>query len=105
MASDEPNYEDLMSTYDAAFICTTGQEAAVILVTENDILLDNQASRSLFNNSKFLTELTDASPFYIGGIDSSSRGLLVKQQGYFSVYGNVAYQPHAAANVISLAEA
>ena len=106
VVTDEPDYEDHMSTYDAAFICTTGEEDAVILFTNDDVLLDNQASRSLFKNCKLLTTIEQAaSPFYIGGIDSSSRGLLVKQQGCFHEYGNVAFQPNAAANVISVAEA
>ena len=76
-----------MSTYEAAFICTSGKEDAVVFFTSTDILLDNQASRSIFCNSQLLTSIKDSTPFYIGGIDSSWKGMLVKHRGCFDNYG------------------
>ena len=40
VTTEDPDYEDDMSTYDAAFICTSGKEDAVVFFTSTDILLD-----------------------------------------------------------------
>jgi hypothetical protein len=42
---------------------------------------------------------------YIGGIDSSSKGLLVTKRGKFDDYGHVVFHREAKVNVISVAEA
>ena len=41
VTTEDPDYEGDMSTYDAAFICTSGKEDAVVFFTSTDILLDN----------------------------------------------------------------
>ena len=105
VALEDPDAADYDAEYDAAFICINGQEKAIVLFTSTDVLIDNQASRSIFCNADLLTEITDSTPFYIGGIDASSKGMLVNKRGCFEGYGHVALQPNAAANVISVAEA
>ena len=102
---EDPNTADIDEEYDAAFICVNGEEKTVVLFTNTDVLIDNQASRSIFCNGDLLTQITDAAPFYIGGFDASSRGMLVNKRGCFESYDHVALQPKAAANVISVAEA
>lgn len=102
---DDSDTADFNTAYDAAFICTNGREESIVLFTNTDVLIDNQASRSIFCNEDLLTSITDAKPFYIGGIDGTQKGMLVKKQGCFDSYGHVALQPNASANVISVAEA
>ena len=105
VALEDPNAADFDEEYDAALICTNGEEKATVLFTNTDVLIDNQASRSIFCNGDLLTEITDSSPFHIGGIDATSKSMLVNNRGCFEGYGQVALQPNAAANVISVAEA
>ena len=95
---------DYDKEYDAAFICTNGEEKAIVLFTDTDVPIDNQASRSNFYNGALLTGITDSTPFHIGGIDATSKGMLVNKRGCFEGYGQVALQPNSA-NVISVAEA
>ena len=88
VTTEDPDYEDHMSTYDAAFICTSGKEDAVVFFTSTEILLDNQASRSIFCNSQLLMRIKDSTTLYIGGIDSSLKGMLVEHQGRFGFFAN-----------------
>ena len=43
-----------------------------VLFGKTEILLDNQASRSIFNNSDLLSDIQYENPFFIGGIDGTS---------------------------------
>ena len=40
-----------------------------------EVLLDNQVSRRIFKNSDLLSDIQYENPFFIGGIDGTSRGL------------------------------
>ena len=51
------------------------KDAIFFSVTE--VLLDNQAGRSIFKNRPLLHNTSAVGPFYIGGIDSTSRGLRI----------------------------
>ena len=44
VALEDPNAADFDEEYDAAFICTNGEEKATVLFTNTDVLIDNQAS-------------------------------------------------------------
>jgi hypothetical protein len=85
-------------------VCTTKTQE-VVLFTKTDIIIDNGASKSIFCNDSLLSRVEEDTPFYIGGIDSSSKGLLITKRGQFDDYGHVAFHPKAAVNVISVAEA
>jgi hypothetical protein len=73
VATDDTESIDYDAHYDTAFVCTT----EVVLFTKSDIIIDNGASRSVFCNESLLTRVEQETPLYIGGIDSSSKGLLV----------------------------
>ena len=105
VTTEDAHSVDYDNEYDTAFVCTTEPQETLVFFTTTDVLIDNQASRSIFCNDELLTKVESATPFYIGGIDSSSKGLLVNKRGHFGDYGHVAFQPDAAANVISVAEA
>ena len=70
---------------------------------KDDVLLDNQASVSLFNNSCLLNNIHEIDePIFINGINGSS--IKVNHVGDYSCFGEVLYDPRAAANVLSLSK-
>lgn len=56
---------------------------SIILFSDTEVLLDNQAGRSIFRNRDLLTDVKAVKPFYIGGIDGGSRGLCIGEEGDF----------------------
>ena len=66
-----------------------------------EVLLDNQASKSIFKNSNLLSNIRHEDPFFIGGIDGTSKGLKVSESGDFGGLGRVGLSRSAAANVLS----
>jgi predicted lactoylglutathione lyase len=79
------------------------EESSVIFFAATDVLLDNQAGRSIFKNRSLLSNVRAVKPFYIGGIDGGSRGLRVAEEGDFEDLGRVACETTAAANILSKA--
>ena len=55
----------------------------MVLFCLNEILHDNQAGRSIFNDKALLYNVTTIASFYIGGIDYGSRGLHIDQEDDF----------------------
>jgi hypothetical protein len=80
---------------------SANDDSAFATFEETDVLLDNQAGRSIFKNSDLLTDMSTTDPFYIGGIDGTSRGLCIDQDGDFEGLGRVGYNRDAAANILS----
>lgn len=69
----------------------------------NDILLDNQATISVFHNKHLLTNIRRGRPVTIRGIDGrDGRGVIADTVGTFGPFGDVYLSPHASANVLSL---
>ena len=66
-----------------------------IFFSATEVLLDNQAGRSIFKNRPLLHNTSAVAPLYIGGIDSTSRGLRI------SNIGRVACETTATANILS----
>jgi predicted lactoylglutathione lyase len=80
----------------------TGDAASSsILFTATEVLLDNQAGRSIFKNKNLLSNVSAIRPFYIGGIDGESKGLCIKEDGDFKDLGRVGLATTAAANILS----
>ena len=77
----------------------TSKDAIFFSATE--VLLDNQAGWSIFKNRSLLHYTSAVAPFYIGGIDSTSRGLRISEEGDFEDLGRVACETTAAANILS----
>jgi nitrogen fixation protein len=77
----------------------------VVLFSDTEVLLDNQAGRSVFRNPGLLTDLRKLkTPIYIGGVDGSSKGIRVDADGSFEDLGHVGICGPAAANILSKAE-
>ena len=76
---------------------------STVLFSPTEVLLDNQAGRSIFKNRSLLSNVSNVTPFYIGGIDGGSRGLRIDQEGDFEDLGRVACETTAAANILSKA--
>ena len=98
---DDTADEDIYDS--SAFIVhdTTSQESTSIFFTATEVLLDNQAGRSIFKNEELLSDVCATKPFYIGGIDGASRGLCIQKDGTFHDLGRVGFAPTAAANILS----
>ena len=105
VATEDAQSVDYDDGYDTAFVCTTAPQEALVFFTTSDILIDNQASQSIFCNDELQTKVESATPSYFGGIDSSSKSLLVNKRSDIEDYGHAAFHPNAAENVISVAEA
>jgi hypothetical protein len=71
--------------------------------TATVVLLDNQASRSVFKNRSLLHNVDPVAPFSIGGIDSGSKGLRITEEGDFKDLGRVGCVLTAAAKILSKA--
>lgn len=93
---DQDAYDD--SVY---MVHRPNDDSAFVVFSDTDVLLDNQAGRSIFKNRSLLTDVTNIDPFYIGGIDGTSRGLRIKEDGDFEGLGRVGYDRKAAANILS----
>jgi Reverse transcriptase (RNA-dependent DNA polymerase) len=78
-------------------------DAGNIFFTATEVLLDNQAGRSIFKNRSLLSNVCAVRPFYIGGIDGGSRGLRIAEEGDFEDLGRVGCEITAAANILSKA--
>lgn len=72
-----------------------------VMFSDTDVLLDNQAGRSIFKNRALLTDIAEINPFFIGGIDGTSRGLRIEEDGDFEGLERVGYARKAAANILS----
>jgi hypothetical protein len=68
---------------------------------DTEVLLDNQASTSVFHNDALLTNLHQIEPFAIGGIDSTANSMTVSHAGDLDHLDTVGYASDAAANVLS----
>ena len=99
--SKQPKNNDSVERY--GFVTVIDNVSAVFATINNkenqdfDILADNQANVSIFNNSIFLNNIRDISPIIIRGIGG---GLRVTQIGQFEDFGEVYYHPDAPANVL-----
>jgi hypothetical protein len=80
----------------AAFMITDSPETTrdrdsnMVLFSPTEVLLDNQAGRSIVKNRSLLSNVSNVTPFYIGGIDGGSRGLRIDQEGDFEDLGRLA---------------
>jgi hypothetical protein len=83
----------------------TDASGPVVLFSDTEVLLDNQAGRSVFRNARLLTDTRRLErPICIGGVDESSKGIRVETDGDFEDLGRVGISGHAAANILSKAE-
>ena len=70
IAIGEDDSQDEEAIYDACFMMKE-----TVFFGKTEVLLDNQVSRSIFNNSDLLSDIQYENPFFVGGIDGTSRGL------------------------------
>ena len=90
---DDAAGEDIYNS--AAYIMITDalekRLDSMVLFSRTEVLLDNQAGRSIFKNKFLLCNDSAVAPFYIGGIDGGSRGLCIDQEGDFDDLGRVVH--------------
>ena len=98
--TDEDIYDSTVFMLDNA---VETQTSTAVLFSATEVLLDNQAGRSVFKTRSLLHNVSAVTPFYIGGIDSGSRGLRIKEEGDFEDLGRVSCETTAAANILSKA--
>ena len=96
IAIGEDDSQDEEAIYDACFMMKE-----TVFFGKTEVLLDNQASRSIFNNSDLLSDIQYEN---IEGIDGTSRGLKVNESGDFGGLGREGFSKSAAANVLSKTE-
>jgi predicted lactoylglutathione lyase len=101
VATGEEDDDDMFGS--AFMIKDDESKDSMVLFSNTEVLLDNQAGRSIFRNKSLLSNVNAVKPFYIGGIDGESRGLRIGEEGDFEGLGRVGYQPQAAANILSKA--
>jgi hypothetical protein len=58
-----------------------GQHLELAMFMDTEVLLDNQASQSVFRNAALLHDLTPIKSYTLGGIDKKSKGLTVAEAG------------------------
>ena len=63
---DDTADEDIYDSFAFIVLDTTSQESTSIFFTATEVLLDNQAGRSIFKNEKLLLDVCATKPFYIG---------------------------------------
>ena len=95
---------------DCAFMLKTDlleDDQHVLFFAENEILLDNQASQAIFRNAELLHSLRERTPYKMGGIDSTQKGLLIEQTGSMlglrKIDGSIGIASSASANVLAQA--
>ena len=88
--------------WDPVYLSRSVKETA--LFTKYDILLDNEASLNIFANKELLTNVKASSRrITMTGVDATSPGVKVDQEGIFHDVGHVYYSPFANANILSFA--
>ena len=69
------------------------------------VMLDNQASTTIFKDISLVHDLVHIDEFVIGGVNGSAEGLRVNQAGSFrdlsGIAGEVGYNDRAAGNILS----
>ena len=76
----------------------------VAFFTDHDILLDNEASISIFRNSSLLTEIDEASrPIMLQGVQKSAQAIRVSREGTPRELGKVYISEQSSANILSFA--
>jgi Reverse transcriptase (RNA-dependent DNA polymerase) len=103
-AADDDVYDSTVFMIEDALVDDEDPETnSTVLFSITEVLLDNQAGRSLFKNRSLLKNVGSVKPFYIGGIDGGSRGLRISEEGDFEDLGRVGCESTAAANILSKA--
>lgn len=101
ITSEQITEEDEENDYDeAAYV--TSQEVAMF--TSEDVLLDSQASVSVFRNKDLLSDVTTASKHItLNGVQSGASGIRITEEGEFRTLGKVYFSSKTAANILSYA--
>ena len=100
-AKDKTKDEEIYCVLDSTKVCYKVSNNDQL--SEWDVLLDSQASISLFKNKELLTNIkTIKNPIKVNGIGGAD--LIVDKIGDYSWFGTVYYEPKASANVLCLAD-
>ena len=96
----EDQLEDDDESVEAAFVTTN----EVVLFTRSHVLLDIQASVSIFCNASLLTDIRKSQQsILLNEIQREAESVRVDQEGDFGEIGPIYYSPGATANILSFA--
>ena len=73
-----------------------------VLFSPTEVIFDNAASRSLFENSELLRDIVQSNtPMVIGGVQKGAAGIRIDNEGTFRDLGKVGVGIGAAGNILS----
>ena len=73
-----------------------------VFFTSTEVILDNAASRSLFENIELLRDIVQSdAPAVIGGVQKGASGIRIDEEGVFRDLGTVGVCIGAARNILS----
>ena len=76
----------------------------VALFTREDVLLDSQASVNVFSNKDLLHDVGVAKrTIALKGVEQGTRGVSIRDEGYFETLGKVYFSEKTTANILSYA--
>lgn len=74
----------------------------------DEVLLDNQASRSVFKNKSLMSSIVEVKTYQIGGVNPNGKPLIVNKAGNVAdlkkLNGKIGYAPDAVANILSMSQ-
>ena len=101
LVAKEDQDDDQSENWKAVYL--TGN-AKTVLFTDYDILLDNEASISIFRNKSLLSKIQNASePITLKGVQRAAPGIRVSREGTFRELGQVYFSEKSSANILSFA--
>ena len=84
------------------YITTESEE--LVLFSRSHVLLDNQASVSIFCNRDLLTDVKKSdNQIVLNGVQANVKGVRVNEEGFFKDVGKVYYSANSTANILSFA--
>ena len=96
--TNDHNSDDGEDYYDEAAYVATEEN---VLFSSNDVLLDSQASVSVFCNGNLLSEIGESPDLItLNGVQSGVSGIRISKVGTFRELGKVYFSPKTSANLL-----
>lgn len=82
--------------------CAQADDLKHVFFSPTEVILDNAASRSLFENTELLRDIVQSdTPTVIGGVQRGATGIRIDEEGVFRDLGTVGVCIGAAGNILS----
>ena len=86
------------------FAYITSESNELVLFSRSHVLLDNQASVSIFCNRDLLSNVQKSqNQIVLNGVQANAKGVRVSEEGSFNDVGTVYYSEKSTANILSFA--